>query len=462
MSGRPEVEQDEVRPAALPALERRAAVGASIGPVAARRQLADERRPRLVVVLDDEDRRSAGAGRRVGHADGLGRRRRGAPAAGRSRSIARPPSSLRRAPTRPPIASTRPRTTARPMPVPDREPPATPGHAVELVEEPRQRLVRHARARRPRSSAGRTARRPAARPTIRIGAPGGVYLIAFSSDVGHGLVEEDRVDLDRRRRRGRPRAAGRRAAARSRSSVRPTRSSSSKTSRSARSAPASIRLRSSRLVTSRLRYSTSRSIASALSCWSSALSPLPGRSVPAAARIVASGVRRSCETDCSRADLSASLWRAISAACDSAARRSWASAWPIWSAAAASSRVSVRSGSPVARVAERPDRAEAACAAGLDPDPVRLAARGRAPAPGPAGGRGSSARASRRASAGGPGASPGSAGRRLVARVGGDPLAGVVRRRARSRRAPSPSRAAGCRRSPAAPPASTRASRARG
>ena len=71
---------------------------ASIDPVAARRELADERRARLVVVLDDEDRRAAG-GRPVAvivgarpalGGDGAAR------AAGRCRS-ASPPSSLRRA-----------------------------------------------------------------------------------------------------------------------------------------------------------------------------------------------------------------------------------------------------------------------------------------------------------------------------------------------------------------------------
>ena len=99
-------------------------------------------------------------------------------------------------------------------------------------------------------------------------------------------------------------------------------------------------------VTSRLRYSTSRSIASAVSRCSAGVRPLSGCNEPAAARIVASGVRRSWDTDWRSADLRASLCRATSAACDSAARRSWASAWPTWSAAAAYNRVSVRSGSP--------------------------------------------------------------------------------------------------------------------
>ena len=42
-------------------------------------------------------------------------------ASGRSMSMASPPISLRRASTVPPIDSIRPRTTARPMPVPERE-----------------------------------------------------------------------------------------------------------------------------------------------------------------------------------------------------------------------------------------------------------------------------------------------------------------------------------------------------
>jgi len=51
----------------------------------------------------------------------------GARAARRSMSIARPPSSLGRAPTDPPMASTRPRTTASPMPVPARDRLGAPG-----------------------------------------------------------------------------------------------------------------------------------------------------------------------------------------------------------------------------------------------------------------------------------------------------------------------------------------------
>ena len=56
-----------------------------------------------------------------------------------------------------------------------------------------------------------------------------------------------------------------------------------------------------------------------------------------------------CETDWSSADFKASLWRATSAERVASATRSRARACPIWSAAAARSRVSVRSGSPASR-----------------------------------------------------------------------------------------------------------------
>ena len=119
-----EVEQDHIRAARRPALEGRLAVGRLAGPVTPPRQLADDHRASLVVVLDDQDDRSVGV-RWLDHpapavaAEGC--------AAGRSRSTASPPSSLARAVTRPPIVSTSPRTTARPMPVPDRDPRSRPG-----------------------------------------------------------------------------------------------------------------------------------------------------------------------------------------------------------------------------------------------------------------------------------------------------------------------------------------------
>ena len=98
--------------------------------------------------------------------------------------------------------------------------------------------------------------------------------------------------------------------------------------------------------------------------------------MPAAARIVASGVRKSCETDWSRADFSASLWRAISAACDSAARRSWASACPSWSAAPARSRVSVAVGGPLRSRSRSAQTEPNSASAGLDPDPVHILVAG--------------------------------------------------------------------------------------
>ncbi len=99
-----------------------------------------------------------------------------------------------------------------------------------------------------------------------------------------------------------------------------------------------------------LSRSASRSMACADAIRSCSLS---GRSrsvrLPAAARIDASGVRRSWETDSRRAVLRASLRRAISASRASSARRSCSSAWATWSAADASSRVSLAEGRPRAR-----------------------------------------------------------------------------------------------------------------
>ena len=91
-------------------------------------------------------RAGLGAIARAAHAGAARSRRPPARRRGRSMSIARPPSSLRRAATRPPIASTRPRTTARPIPVPERELRGRARHAVELLEQLRQGSVGHARA----------------------------------------------------------------------------------------------------------------------------------------------------------------------------------------------------------------------------------------------------------------------------------------------------------------------------
>ena len=92
-------------------------------------------------------------------------------------------------------------------------------------------------------------------------------------------------------------------------------------------------------------------------------------SVPAAARMDASGVRRSWETESSNADLIASLRREISAVVASRRSRSRSSDPPIWSAAAAITRVSPASGSPSSRGRIDPDGAERSIARG-DGDPI--------------------------------------------------------------------------------------------
>jgi hypothetical protein len=108
------------------------------------------------------------------------------------------------------------------------------------------------------------------------------------------------------------------------------------------------------LRTSRLRRCASASIEAAAARCSSGVHATSGSiRLPAVARIAASGVRRSCETESSRADLRASPWRATSAAVASAANRSRTTDWPSWSAAAARSRLWDRpgNGSPRVRVA---------------------------------------------------------------------------------------------------------------
>ena len=225
---------------------------------------------------------------------------------------------------------------ARPLPAPGRTsrtggagaPPARPAPASSIV-------------RRTNASVGQ---QPCGQADPRAGRR---VLDRVLDGVGDRLVEEDRVDAAPAAPRAPPRAAGRRAAVRAaRASARPGRRARRRRARRGARPPRSGSGRAGS-VTSRFRYSTSRSIASALSRLVLLGSGrCPAGSVPAAARIVASGVRRSCETDWRSADFSSSLWRAISAARDSAASRSWASACPTWSAAAASSRVSVSSGSP--------------------------------------------------------------------------------------------------------------------
>ena len=155
--------------------------------------------------------------------------------------------------------------------------------------------------------------------------------------------------------------------------------------------------------------------------------------LPAAARIEASGVRRSCETESSRAVFSASLWRASSALVASARRRSCSTAWPIWSAAAASMRVSARDGcgAPIGhetptglRGRVRPPR----CSPGRPPSPraASTSVRSRRPAlrPGaPGHAHGSSVKARLRACASGRSRSNGRRKRRSRVAVGRHPFA---------------------------------------
>ena len=107
----------------------------------------------IVVLLEQGGDLAGASPRRPRRAGSRSRARSDQVAARSSRSIARPPSSDGRALIRPPIVSTRPRTTARPRPSSAPGTLATPGHPVELLEQVRQ-VRRPARPdRRPRSSA---------------------------------------------------------------------------------------------------------------------------------------------------------------------------------------------------------------------------------------------------------------------------------------------------------------------
>ena len=68
--GQAEVEQHDVGPARLPALERRAPVGRVLDAIAARAELAHQHRPDLVVVLDDQDGRARAGHRAVASSAG--------------------------------------------------------------------------------------------------------------------------------------------------------------------------------------------------------------------------------------------------------------------------------------------------------------------------------------------------------------------------------------------------------
>ena len=246
------------RAGGAPSAERGRAVGRLLDPIAARAELADQRAARLAVVLDDQD---AWAGRsRALTPAGASRGERGA-ARGRSTSIARPPScwgarrrgrpsprrgrgrprGRSRSPADPPGARARDRTSRTGA----AEASGTPGPASSTVS---RTTARRAGAPTRSGSAARAAR-TSARCRRRSSAP-------------------------RRGTRGRPstgarsprrsRAVGRRGAAASRSSVgRPGRRARRRRGRRGAPRPRSG-LRSSRFVTMRSRYSTSRSIAAAL------------------------------------------------------------------------------------------------------------------------------------------------------------------------------------------------------
>ena len=119
-----------------------------------------------------------------------------------------------------------------------------------------------------------------------------------------------------------------------------------------------MRLRSRRFVTSRLRYSTSRSMASTLSRWSSGLRPRAGPQ--GAGRGPDGGQRRAqvVRDGLQQGRLQGvALARDLGRLRDSAASRSCATAWPTWSAAEASRRVSVGVGLAAAALTRGPDRA---------------------------------------------------------------------------------------------------------
>ena len=111
-----QIEEDDVRSACRPAGERRFHVVCLVDVVTAGGKVPFEGGPRRVLILDEQDARSR---LRHGIASACWGTSAGIEVDGRSMSTASPPSSLRRAATRPPIAWTNPRTTARPMPVPD-------------------------------------------------------------------------------------------------------------------------------------------------------------------------------------------------------------------------------------------------------------------------------------------------------------------------------------------------------
>ena len=228
--------------------------------------------------------------------------RRPAQPAGRCRSRGRQ-AQLRRAATRPPVASIRPRTTASPMPRPPREPPRrtrSPGRTCRTGAAAPRRGTPGPLS----STSGARTRTASGRVVTRIVASGGRVLDGVVEDVRDRRVEEHGVDPDRARARPRARAAGRRAAGgRGRAACVEQRRRGRRAPGRRAATPASIRLRSSRFATSALRYSTSRSIAWAFAWRSAADSAESVSRLPAAARITASGVRKSWDTDWRSDDL---------------------------------------------------------------------------------------------------------------------------------------------------------------
>ena len=167
---------------------------------------------------------------------------------------------------------------------------------------------------------------------------------------------------------GRSPSTGRR-----RATVRSSSSGRSNTSRSGRRAPDSIRLRSSTERTKRSRRCASASIVSAARRTSSLDHATSGSArLPAVARMLASGVRRSCETESSRALLRASLRRAISALVASPRSRSRRSPSASWSAASDKRRVVFGIGWRGTSRFDGPKRPVGA-PAGLDRDPDEVA-----------------------------------------------------------------------------------------
>ena len=228
----------------------------------ARCSVADEHRALLVVVLDDEHRRAGlGSLRSLDALTAAAAR----PARGASGQVdvdgeAAELAASRAHRARPSPRPGRARRRGR-CPCPSGTMPAA-GHAIELVEQPWQRVVGHARA----AVLDRQANR------VRAAGRGGDAQRRTGERVLDRVLDHVRDGLSRKigstRTGGASSATSRGCVVKrglSRSRDLPTRSSSSNTSRSACSAPASMRLKSSRFVTIRLRYSTSRSIASTLS-----------------------------------------------------------------------------------------------------------------------------------------------------------------------------------------------------